>query len=273
MPDQRNNIKPFNWVIISALGFVVFLGMAIAFSIYSDKLNLISPSTYFFLLVVLALIAAGFLFGAMRSHAKYSGKAYNGTLELSGPVVVLALIIFLGYKFRPTENSFSTTVNFFSNDSSHATVAEGEVTVYYGAAHVSRKISEGQVILNEIPKEFRGREVTFIPVAEGYSAKAQKAILPANGNVLELYLEKVKDSVTITGIVLTDKGKAINNAVVVFADGLAKDSTDRFGNFRIRLPLKDGDETQVRVYKNDELKYNNLVRVSNQSPLSIQITK
>jgi hypothetical protein len=273
MPDQRNNIKPFNWVIISAAGFVIFLGAAIVFSIYSDKLNLISPSTYFFLLVVLALITAAFLFGAMRSHAKYSGKAYSGTLELSGPVVVLALIIFLGYKFRPTDNSFSATVNFFSNDSSHSSILQGEVTVYYGAAHLSKKISEGQVTLNEIPKEFRGREITFIPTAEGYLTKAQKAILPANGNVLELYLEKIIDSVTVSGIVLTDKGKAISNAVIVFADGLAKDSTDRFGNFRIKLPLKDGAETQVRVYKNDELKYNNLVRISAQAPLSIQITR
>jgi hypothetical protein len=273
MPVQSNNMRPFNWVIISAIGFIIFLGAAILFSIYSDKLNLISTSTYFFLLVALALVAAGFLFGALRSQAKYSGKAYNGTLELSGPVVVLALIIFLGYKFRPTDSSFSTTVNLFSADSSHSPIEAGDVTVYYGAAHLSKKISEGQVVLNEIPKEFRGKEVTLVPVAEGYSSKAQKLVLPSTSNVLSVYIDKLEDSVSVTGIVLTDKGKTVSNAIVVFGDGLAKDSTDRFGNFKIKLPLRDGAETQVRVYKNDELKYNNLVRVSNQASLSIQIKK
>src|SRR5215216_4154698 len=108
MPQKNNSnaLSPLTWIIISAVGFIVFLIGALLFSLYSDKINFISQSTYFFLLVPLALVAAGFLFGALRSHAKYSGKAYGGTLELSGPVVVLALIIYLGYKFRPAEKSF-----------------------------------------------------------------------------------------------------------------------------------------------------------------------
>src|SRR3954471_7375726 len=122
MPNKANNaIKPLTWIIISGFGFVIFLLAALLFSLYSEKINFISPSAYFFLLVILGLMAAGFLFGALRSHAKYSGKAYGGTLELSGPVVVLALIIYLGYKFRPTERSFNFTVNVFAgNDSSEA---------------------------------------------------------------------------------------------------------------------------------------------------------
>lgn len=273
MPDQTNKIKPLKWAIISALGFVVFLGAAILFSIYSDKLNLINTSTYFFLLVALALIAAGFLFGALRSNAKYSGKVHNGTLELSGPVVVLGLIIFLGYQFRPTDNSFNTTINFFSADNSHLPIPEGEVTVYYGANHVLKKISEGQVVLNEIPKEFRGKEITVYPSIEGYTKVSQIIMLPLSGNVLNVYVEKVQDTVTVSGIVLIGKGKTFSNAVVVFGNGLAKQLIDRFGNFRVTLPLKDGAETQIRVYKKDELKYDNLGTVSNQAPITIRITK
>jgi hypothetical protein len=90
-----NTIRPLTWIIISGIGFAVFLLAALLFSVYSDKINFISPSAYFFLLVILALMSAGFLFGALRSHAKYSGKAYGGTLELGGPIVTLALVIFL----------------------------------------------------------------------------------------------------------------------------------------------------------------------------------
>lgn len=271
MANQENTIQPFKWVLITAGGFIIFLGLAIVFSIYSDKLNIISTSTYFFLLVAIALIAAGFLFGALRSHAKYSGKAYNGTLELSGPVVVLTLIIFLGYKFRPTENSFSSTVNLFSSDSLHAAINDGKLTVYYGTAHLSKKITEGQVVINEMPKAFRGKEVTLIPSVEGYSSKAQKMTMPVNENVLNLYLEKIPDSVMISGIILTKAGKVVNNAEVVFADGLIKTRSDRLGNFRINLPFKDGTETNVRIYQNDILKYNNLVRLSNKSALTLQM--
>jgi hypothetical protein len=268
---QRNSVTPFKWVVITAVGFVVFLAAAVVFSIYSDKLNVISSTTYFFLLVMIALIAAGFLFGAMRSHAKYSGKAYNGTLELSGPVVVLALIVFLGYKFKPSERSFVATVNVFSADSMHAPISKGELGVYYGSAHISKTISDGQVVLHELPKEFRGKEITLIPVAEGYASKAQKVIMPVNEDVINLYLERIPDSVSISGLVVTENGRIVDDAVVVFADGLAKTSTDKFGNFRINLPFKDGAETNVRVYQNNSIRYNNLVRLSNQSPLSIQI--
>src|SRR3954471_9826781 len=115
MPGSNNNIKALSWVYISAGGFILFLVMALLFSIYSDKLNLINSSAYFFLLVPLSLAAAGFLFGALRSHAKYSGKAYGGTLELGGPVLVLVIVIYLGYKFRPTDDAFSVTLNVFDS--------------------------------------------------------------------------------------------------------------------------------------------------------------
>lgn len=271
MSTSQKSLKPFNWVIISVIGFVVFMAMAILFSIYSNRLNLISSSTYFFLLIPLGLLAAAFLFGAMRSHAKYSGKAYNGTLQLSGPIVVLALIIILGYKFRPTENTFSTTVNVFSSDTNQTPVDEGKLAIYYGTAHVSKKINDGQVVLHELPQTFRGKQITVIPTAEGYASKAISVVVPANENVINLYLQKLEDSVTMRGIVLTEKGKPVKDAVIVFADGMAKTSTDDFGNFQLSVPLKDGTETTVRVYKNDELKYNHLVRVSAQAPLSIQL--
>ena len=67
MPVKTNNtIKPLTWIIISGVGFVIFLLAALLFSLYSEKINFISPSAYFFLLVMLGLMAAGFLFGALR---------------------------------------------------------------------------------------------------------------------------------------------------------------------------------------------------------------
>lgn len=271
MTETKNNIKALNWVIITAVGFVLFLALAIVFSLYSAQLNLINSSTYFFLLVAMALLAAGFLFGALRSHAAYKGKAYNGTLELSGPVVVLALVILLGYKFRPVEAAFGLTINVFSNDGAHAPVEAGELSFYYGSAKLTKAINNGQVVIPEVPKAFRGKEATVLVKAEGFCSNAMKVVVPATENTMSLNVDRIPDSVIVSGIVLTPKGAAVSGAMVVFADGLIKATTDELGNFKTVLPFKDGAETTVRVYRNGSIKYNNLVRLSNQGTLTIQL--
>ena len=96
MANRPGNIKSAKWVAFTALGFILFLGLAVVLGRYSRQLSAIGAPVYFFLLVLVGLIAAGFLFGALRSHARYSGKVYNGTLELSGPVVVMVAVILLG---------------------------------------------------------------------------------------------------------------------------------------------------------------------------------
>ena len=179
MPIKANNtIKPLTWIIISGVGFVIFLVAALLFSLYIDKINFISPSAYFFLLVILALMAAGFLFGALRSHAKYSGKAYGGTLELSGPVVVLALIIFLGYKYRPTPQSFNFTVNIFSATDTSEVIKTGSTELFFGNAHQTKNISEGQSVFSELPSDHKGKTITLIAHADGYTTKREAVTIP-----------------------------------------------------------------------------------------------
>ena len=117
----------------------------------------LSAPTFFFLLVVMGLVAAGFLFGALRSYGKYSGKVYGGTLELGGPVLVLVLVVLLGYKFRPTEGSVSVTVNLLGGGGGSPIIDRGEIKAYYGNAQASKTFTDGQVVLSEVPRELRGK--------------------------------------------------------------------------------------------------------------------
>jgi len=266
----NNTIKPLTWIIISGVGFVIFLLAALLFSLYSEKINFISPSAYFFLLVILGLMAAGFLFGALRSHAKYSGKAYGGTLELSGPVVVLALIIFLGYKFKPTEKSFNFTVNIFSATDTSEVIKTGYTELFLGHAHQTKNISEGQSVFSELPSDYKGKTITLITHAEGYTTKRETVIVPLNDAATNIYLQKIPDSVAIAGLVKDKKGAPVKNAELVFADGKFKTTSDEYGNFRIGLPYKDGKEVTLRVYTAGKLRYDNLVTLSNIS-LTIQL--
>jgi|KBSMisStandDraft_5_1062788.scaffolds.fasta_scaffold135366_3 hypothetical protein len=271
MPIKANNtIKPLTWIIISGVGFVIFLVAALLFSLYIDKINFISPSAYFFLLVILALMAAGFLFGALRSHAKYSGKAYGGTLELSGPVVVLALIIFLGYKYRPTPQSFNFTVNIFSATDTSEVIKTGSTELFFGNAHQTKNISEGQSVFSELPSDHKGKTITLIAHADGYTTKREAVTIPLADAPVNIYLQKIPDSVSIAGLVKDKKGTPIKNAELVFADGKFKTTSDKYGNFQIGLPYKDGEEVTLRVYTSGKLRYDNLVTLSGIS-LTIQL--
>lgn len=268
---SNGNVSSLTWIIITGVGFVIFLLAAFLFSIYSDKINFISPSAYFFLLVLLALVAAGFLFGALRSHAKYTGKAYGGTLELSGPIVTLALIIFLGYKFRPEEKSFNLTVNVFSGADTSEVINSGYTELFFGNAHQTKNISDGQSVFNELPNNYKGKSITLIAHAQGYTTKRETVVVPVTNDALHLYLKKIPDSVKVSGLVKDTRGTPVKNAEVLFADGTFKTSSDNYGNFHINLPFRDGDEVPVRVYSNGKLRYDNFVTLSAQASLTIQL--
>jgi hypothetical protein len=258
------------WVFISFAGFAVFLITAILFGFYGDKLNFISSTAYFFLLIPLALASAAFLFGALRSHAKYTGKMYGGTMELGGPVIILLLIVGLGYKFRPQEKSFDFTLNVFSATDTTEIINKGNAEVFFGTAHWAKKISEGQAIFSEIPDTYKGKQVTVITSAEGYNAKKQTLTMAVNA-AADIYLTKIVDSVTVRGLVKDKKGKVINDATLVFADGRVTTTSDKYGNFIAVLPFKDGTEVTLRVYMHNEIKYDNLVTISSITSLSVFI--
>ena len=271
MASQGKPVHPFSWVLITGFGFLLFVGMAVVFSLYHDRLSLISTPVYFFLLVAIGLVAAGFLFGALRSHAKYSGKAYNGSVELGGPVVVLAMVVLLGYQFRPAESFFTTTVNVFTADSTHAPVKEGKLQIYYGSVRLSKNIDDGQVVIHDIPADYRGKDMAFVPEVAGYDSRPQTLKMPQTEGTLSLYLQRIPDSVLITGIVLSKAGKSVDGAELLFADGLTKTVSDAYGNFRIKIPLKDGSETNLRIYKNGKMLSDRRVLLSGQVSMTIHL--
>ena len=89
MPAPSPKISQLKWVYISGAVFLVALICAALLIAFAGKVSFIPNSLYFVVLIPLGLVAAGFLFGAMRSHARFSGKMSHGTLELAGPVVEL----------------------------------------------------------------------------------------------------------------------------------------------------------------------------------------
>src|SRR6202043_726504 len=72
--------------LISFLCGVVLLGLMILNADLLGRLGL-TGNLYYLVLLPMGLAAAGFLFGVLRSYARYSGKRLGGVWELGGPII------------------------------------------------------------------------------------------------------------------------------------------------------------------------------------------
>lgn len=269
-PTEKR-ISQLTWVIISALGFILFVAAAIVLISFSNQTGNIKPQIFFFLLVMIGLIASGFLFGALKSHAKYSGKVYNGTLELGGPTVLFILVMYLGIKFSASAPTYFTLkFTVFGTSSKDELVNTGMVKILFNKPD-SGLIRNGSVSFTDVPTDLQGKKITVIPVTTGYYIVAQDIIVPDGTMPVELHLKRKPDSLSLSGIVVNRSGQPVANATVVLADGLFTCKADEYGNFRLSLPYKDGAELPVRVYLKNKLHYNNTQVLSAKVPLTLQL--
>ena len=126
MTRPESTLPTMKWVYITGVAFVVTLLAVIGFVAFAGRVRM-PNGLYFIILIPLGLAAAAFLFGAMRSHATYSGKSPYGTLELSGPVVVLALVV-LGGMMANRAETFALTVRVHGPGGPADIVREGRLT-------------------------------------------------------------------------------------------------------------------------------------------------
>ena len=275
MPNQdQKNVSSLNWVVITGIGFVLFVAAAVVLMVFSSKTANLSPQVYFFLLVFVGLIASGFLFGALKAHAKYSGKLYSGTLSLGGPAVILFLIIYSGLKLAPAAaSSFDAKFIVFGDSTKNELVSGGLLKVLLSKPD-SARIENGQVTINDVSTDLFGKSITVIPSVSGYYKVSQQITIPADGHTpIEIHLKKQPDSLMVSGIVVDKKGQPVPNVLIVLANGLYKTNADQLGNFRFSLPIKDGTELPVRVYLDNKLRYNNAQIFSPKVPLTLQLTQ
>jgi hypothetical protein len=269
--ETNKTVSPLSWVIITGLGFVLFVAAAVILMIFSNKAANLSPQVYFFLLVFAALIASGFLFGALKAHAKYSGNVNNGTLELGGPAVIFCLIIYFGLKLSPQADSFNIKFIVFGDESKNELVNGGVLKVLLNKPD-SARIENGVVTFTELPTNLLGKTISVTPAVLGYYRQSQQVTIPVDGRTpIEVHLKKQAESLTVSGLVVDMQGQPVPNVLIVLANGLYKTSADNLGNFRFILPVKDGTEFPVRVYREKKLRYNNTQIFSSKMPLTLQL--
>jgi len=111
----------------------------------------------FYLLVVpLGVITAAFL-RVRQSTATWTGKVLGGTLYISGPIVVVALVVIGGYVFIPKAASFPFTVYVRGETGPQDIVLRnrGKVFLKLDSEISSESIGEnGQAVFPRIPANF-----------------------------------------------------------------------------------------------------------------------
>ena len=265
----KTGIKPLYWLAFTALGIVL-----IALLFWSGRLDTLNSQTYYIIIVLVAIVVSAFAYLAFPSTSSYEGSLgpLPGRFKLTGAFVPFVVVLGFGLYFKPDQESpFPFTINVYASDESNKPIDTGEITLQYGkGGNFTKTISEGACTFNEVPHEYKGKLVRYFPKVDGYVSRFDTVTIPKDGSPARIFLKKIPDSVTVSGLV-THRQNPMPNVILVFGNGIAKDTTDAFGNFTVSLPLKDGAEIPLRAYTRGSLRYDNLVTLSQTVPMTIPL--
>jgi len=245
------------YAIIALIGLLFGVGLLFFYVYEVPRLaeNSAQNQVYYLLLIPWALSCAAFLFGAMRSFARFTHKQVGSALELGGPVVLFCLVIVGGYKLVPQPSpTFDLTVRPYSKDGGSAIVNSGKITIDLDTDRRSEAVdSAGEANFKGIPSRFQGATLRILPQVEGYEEQWERH--KVRGNVLELPLVRASQPVTVLkGSIDPPPAKGQTVKILVDGqDGVA--SPDEFGRFALNVAGKEGDKIRLRVYADGQLVY------------------
>jgi hypothetical protein len=230
------------YAVISFISFlcgVGILGLMIWKATLLAGLGL-TGNLYYLVLLPMGLGAAGFLFGVLRSYARYRGKQLGGMLELGGPIVVFLFVLILGFVLVKPATTFPFTVYVHGEGGAHDLVLKdsGYVFLDFGGYRQKERIGEnGQAIFLGIPPTFRGQEVPIGVESGAFELSDPKQKCRLDGS--SIYLSVHRKAGHLSGWVKDEKGNPIPG-VTIHVAGLSK-VTDSSGHFEFTIR---GDQMQ-----------------------------
>lgn len=171
MTQKSKSLQPRSWVWISTAAFGVSVTLAILFMLNVQKLSSqgLTLTTYYLILIPFELSVAAFLFGAMRSYARYVGKFSFGQLELTDPVVIFALVVGGGMYLAKPQETFLLTVRVHGPGGRADVIKSGSVTLDLGSQRITKDLNEsGEIRFPEISQKFLNRKIELLPQVEDF---------------------------------------------------------------------------------------------------------
>ncbi len=228
--------KPYAWLSLCAfVGSVLLIVLLISQAGVLVQFGLVG-SFYFLALVPLGLCVGAFLFGAMRSFARYKGKQFGGWLELGGPVVGFMLVIMLGFSLSgPAPPPFDLTVFVHGPDGAFDLPLRhsGEVTLRVKSLVRHERIGDdGRATFASLPAEIRSQKALVGVEADGFETVSPAGLSPIREGTIDVVVRR--RDVTLIGGVLDADEHPIADALVLV--GKVQTRSDANGQFSLQLP-------------------------------------
>jgi hypothetical protein len=274
MSKQPDKISKLTWVYISGAVSLFFLLLALFMIFFSSRLSEfgITKSFYYIILIPVGLASAAFLFGALRSSAKYSGKTSYGSIELTGPVVIFCLVVIGGFYFASPESEFLLTIRMVNPDEPEKIINEGSIIVDFGDQRLDKQINEnGEVMFSGISSKFTGKSVNIFPQIKGYRIKGSNSLTIPENHVIYLELKERMDSTLLRGMVINENGNPEDSVFIDVESGMASASTDDKGRFSVTVPASPGEALLLTAVKNGTTLYRDFITITGRGSITIKL--
>lgn len=237
MDDQP--ISPTRYIWISAVGLLLTVGLFVAMTYFGNQLNgAQNDRAYYILLFFLGIGVAAFLFGAMRTYATWSGKVFNGNLEIGGPIVVAAAVVIGGFLLPAQNEPFNYTISLQSDKNQPLSSQYPALEDVLLELRLSNKwepqysFTNGDADFKSITGYFHNKSVPVRLKAKYWKLLQDSVELSGDNQVLIIAPDGMLGK--IEGKVRDMTGEILPGAEVEIEGVL--DTTDTRGNFNIAIP-------------------------------------
>ena len=273
MSKQPDKISKLTWIYISGAASLFFLALAILMIIFAPNITGagITKSIYYIVLIPVGLASAAFLFGALRSSAKYSGKTSYGSIELTGPVVIFCLVVIGGFYFATPDSEFLLTVRTNVVNEPEKILSHGSLILDIGDQRLDKQLNEnGEVSFGGVPSRFLGKSVNIISQIKGYKIKGSSLITIPDSRVIYLELEERMDSTLLRGRVINENGNPVDSVIIDISSGLSSAVTDESGLFAIIVPAAAGESVLLTALKNGITGYREFITIPERGSIEVK---
>jgi hypothetical protein len=273
MSKQPDIIPKLTWIYISGAFSLFFLVLAVLMILFAPNIigMGITNSIYYIVLVPVGLASAAFLFGALRSSAKYSGKSTYGSIELTGPVVIFCLVVIGGFYFASPESEFLLTIRTRVSGEPEKILNNGSIILDIGDQRLDKQLNEnGEVSFASVPSRFRGKPINIIPQIKGYMIKGSNFFNIPENRIIYLELDERRDSTLLRGRVINVNGNPVDSVFIDIESGLASATTDERGLFTLIVPAAKGETLHLTALKNGITGYREFITVPDKGSIEIR---
>lgn len=258
---RKQPLSPLAYAIISLVAFFIGIGLFLLFIFKANDFleQGIDKKVFYVLLLPMGLSAAAFLFGTMRSYARYKGKIFSGVLELGGPVVLFVLVVVGGFMLVSDTGSFDFTISLRNRSTGKIVNIEGQIKVFLeGKPKAPDFNRNGCFYFENIPSKFKKHKFHIALDAPGWQFTNDKKTIKLKLNGKSTFIEIERDSTLaeVSGTVRDQDGKFLEN-VEIHIQGL-KTKTNKHGWFKLNIPENLQKEEQFltaskETYENESV--------------------